>query len=433
MNGAGAIVATGTPGMPSSAGGRFADLSMSIRGACCLIMCLAAVSSTAAPVCGQGLSEPYAPLALRAGVFDFHPALAVEAIYSDNPGQLSSDTRPAAGIRLAPELELKSDWVRHEFRFKASGERIDYADQPEQTTMDGEVESSLKLDIRRNTTAEVTVTAAQSQSTSGSSEVPDDAAAKRNDHEFTLAAAASRNAGQLAGTVRTELSQFLYGDVGLLDGSTEDNGDRNYIEASAAVRVMQAGAVLRPYAEVEISPRLHDAKTDRNGLRRDSFGVTLKAGGEIDVGELWSGAAGLQYDFRNYQDETLEDFSGGGLFAALAWRPSRLTSVSLVAETGFDESAIDGVSGNHTQSADIIIAHGFRENLMLELSGAADYSAALGSDARSVTLEAGGELSYALNRVFSVTASYQHTRYMSFSDNSDYRETQIGAGLKISR
>jgi hypothetical protein len=161
--------------------------------------------------------------------------------------------------------------------------------------------------------------------------------------------------------------------------------------------------------------------------------VTLKAGGEIDASEVWSGATGLQYDFRNYQDETLEDFSGGGVFAALAWRPSRLTTVSLLAESGFEESANDGVSGNHTQSAEITIAHALRENLTLELSGAADYSAALGSAARSVTLAAESELSYALNRVLSVTASYQHTRYMSFSDSGDYRETQIGAGLKFSR
>jgi hypothetical protein len=67
------------------------------------------------------------------------------------------------------------------------------------------------------------------------------------------------------------------------------------------------------------------------------------------------------------------------------------------------------------------------------LSGSAEYSAALGSDARSVTLDAGAELSYALNRVLSLTASYQHTRYMSFSDSGDYEETEVGGGLKISR
>jgi hypothetical protein len=64
---------------------------------------------------------------------------------------------------------------------------------------------------------------------------------------------------------------------------------------------------------------------------------------------------------------------------------------------------------------------------------AADYSAALGSDARSVTVDAGAELVYALNRVLSLTASYEHIRYLAFSDSSDYEETQIGAGLKISR
>jgi hypothetical protein len=433
MKSAGAIVARGVRRMPSFARRRFADLFMSLRRACCLILWFAAVLSAAAPVRAQSDGEAYAPLALRAGVFDFHPAVGVEAIYSDNPGQLSTNVRGAAGIRITPEFELKSDWARHALWIKASGERIDYADQPEQTTMDGKVESSLKLDIRRNTTAEVMMTAAQSQATSGSSEVPDDAAGKRNDYEFTLAAAASRDAGQLAGTIRTELLRLLYGDVELLDGSTEDNGDRNYIEARAALRVMQGRAALRPFVEIEISPRLHDAKTDRNGLRRNSFGATLKAGAEINASEIWSGAAGLQYDFRNYEDDALEDFSGGGVFAELAWRPSRLTTISLVAGTGFDESANDGVSGNHTHSAEISVAHALRENLMLGVSGAADYSAALGSDARSVTLEAGGKLVYALNRVLSLTASYQRTRYMSFSDSGDYEETEVGAGLKISR
>src|SRR6185503_8540125 len=179
---------------------------MLFRGACYLILLLGVLSSGGNRALGQVVdpaptgpdqpdfeaqemqptrrksdSEPYAPLALRAGVFDFHPAIEMEAVYSDNPGQISSGARPAAGIRLAPELALKSDWVRHAFRLKASGERIDYADQPEQATMEGEVESSLIVDIRRNTTAEVTLAAAKSQTNSGSSEVPDNAAAKRND------------------------------------------------------------------------------------------------------------------------------------------------------------------------------------------------------------------------------------------------------------
>ena len=50
-----------------------------------------------------------------------------------------------------------------------------------------------------------------------------------------------------------------------------------------------------------------------------------------------------------------------------------------------------------------------------------------------VTVEAGGELVYALTRAVAITASYEHTRHISFSDGSDYEETEGGAGVRISR
>ena len=103
---------------------------MSFRGACCLIVCFAAVSSAGAPVLGQSFdpvsngpdqpnfeaqeiqpirrktdSEPYTPLALRAGVFDFHPALGVG---QSIPTTLDS-FRPTAGPRPAFAWRLNSN------------------------------------------------------------------------------------------------------------------------------------------------------------------------------------------------------------------------------------------------------------------------------------------------------------------------------------
>src|SRR5688500_6355414 len=137
---------------------------MGLRGHC-LVLWLAAVFTAGTPACGETRdsmaavaelrdfevseakpaarmdrsNEPYAPLGLRAGVFDFRPSLEIAAVISDNPGQLSADARSAAGGRLTPELELKSDWVRHGFHLKASGERSDYVDQPELATMEGQI------------------------------------------------------------------------------------------------------------------------------------------------------------------------------------------------------------------------------------------------------------------------------------------------------
>jgi hypothetical protein len=380
-------------------------------------------------------SDPYAPLGLRAGTFEFRPSLEIAAVGSTNPGQASGEARPAAGVRLAPELEIKSAWPRHSFWLKASGERIDYADGPELTALEGTLDSRLMLDIRRNTTAELLMSAAQWQSTPASSEVPDDAAGKRTDDEITLGAGVSRTGSWLEGRLRTALSRLVYGDVELSDGSTEDNGDRNYVEASAAARLTAgSSAEIRPLVELAISQRLHDEKLDRNGVERNSLGIAVRAGAEFAADGLWSGAAGLEYDFRHFTESEFADYSAIGVFAEMEWRPSAVTRVTLTAETGFEESATAGVSGYRTQEAEIDLVHAFRENITLTLSASLDYSAAQGaSSSKSLAMEAGGEIAYALNRALSLTASYGHMRYIALAEEGDYAETEITAGMRISR
>jgi hypothetical protein len=337
-------------------------------------------------------------------------------------------------MRLAPELELKSAWPRHSFWLKASGERTDYADAPELAALEGTLDSRLMLDIRRNTTAELLLSATQLQSTSASSEVPDDAAGKRTDDEIMLGAGVSRTGGRLEGRLRTALSRLVYGDVELSDGSTEDNGDRNYVEGSAAVRLTAgSSAEIRPLVELAISQRLHDEKLDRNGVKRNSQSVAVRAGAEFAADGLWSGTIGLEYDFRHFAETEFADFSGIGVFAEMEWRPSAITRVKLTAETGFEESASAGVSGYRTQDAEIDFIHAFRDNITLTLSASLDYSAAQGASSRSLAVEAGGEIAYALNRALSLTASYGHMRYVALAEDGDYEETEITAGLRISR
>jgi hypothetical protein len=56
---------------------------------------------------------------------------------------------------------------------------------------------------------------------------------------------------------------------------------------------------LKPFVELTYAPRFHDEKLDRNGLRRNSQGLTASVGVALDHGPIWSGDAALVYSVRN--------------------------------------------------------------------------------------------------------------------------------------
>ena len=85
---------------------------------------------------------------------------------------------------------------------------------------------------------------------------------------------------------------FVYSDVALGGGGTENNSDRNYIEPQLSVRTgygLKPG--LKPYVKLEYAPRFHPQAADRNGERRDSQGGAVYLGAAVDGRPLWSGAS----------------------------------------------------------------------------------------------------------------------------------------------
>src|SRR5262249_51619976 len=57
--------------------------------------------------------DPFAPLGVRVGAFTFLPAVEFTGAYDTNPARTANASGSMYGI-VAPELKVKSDWLRHE-------------------------------------------------------------------------------------------------------------------------------------------------------------------------------------------------------------------------------------------------------------------------------------------------------------------------------
>jgi len=174
--------------------------------------------------------DPYEPLGLRLGAFRAYPSVEVTGVVTDNVEQSATGRQSDIGLRIAPELRLQSDWVRHSYTLTGNGELIFYTDNTDFDEHSANVTGNLVIDVRRSTTWEGIGTYELSQTAPSSSEVPDSASGDRTDQEFGYTSRLTHRMGRLAARLSAGVRYLWFDDVSLAGGGVEDNADRNYLE-----------------------------------------------------------------------------------------------------------------------------------------------------------------------------------------------------------
>ena len=223
--------------------------------------------------------DPYAAPGMKLGGMTLYPELEAGTVYTSNVGSSATDAKSDVGLSLRPSLRFESDWVRHSWTGQASGDFTAYLENDDFNSSQIDAGSKFRLDIRHTTRAEFDASYALGQESSADSEVPDTAIGNRTDHTLAANAAIIHDFGGLEGRAKLGIERQIFEDVELSGGGTEDNSDRNNYTPSLALRLSYTDPpALKPFVELAYAPRFHDEKFDRNGLRRDSQGITASRG-----------------------------------------------------------------------------------------------------------------------------------------------------------
>ena len=376
--------------------------------------------------------DPYEPIGIRRGGMIFYPALEVGALASSNATQTPSQAKSGVGLRLRPSLRFESDWVRHSWEGRASGDITEFLEKGISSDASVDAESRFRLDIRHNTQAEFTGGYHLSQTGSANSEVPDTAIGKRIDHNISAGIGVLHEFGPLEARMRLGIARQIYEDVDLQGGGKEDNGDRTYTAPSAGLRLTYIDPpALKPFAEIVYEPRLHDRKLDRNGLARDSHGLKGAIGVVLERGPIWSGEAAIVYAMRDYRDNSLATTSAVGINGNLTWRPTELTSLLLTLDTTLNESSSATVSGSKTYSANLDVAHALRDNI--DIVGGVGLSATQYPQDTEDTYTTKLELEWQLRPELAWTAGYDGTWFKGIAASDDYNEQRLSIGMVLQR
>lgn len=379
--------------------------------------------------------DPYAPTGINTGAIRLYPSLEIGAVATSNVTQSNTNPKFDFGLKLKPSISFATDWSRHSWTGAASAEILHYLNNPDLSTVTGSASTNFRLDIRRTTHADFAANIALNDTGLGDSSLPAAALAPRRDKNFGISADLVHDFGGLEGSVKTALARSVYDDVPLKVGPPEKNADRNYTEPSLTLRATLGDNVarLRPYAEVQYSPRFHDQIIDDNGQKRDSQGISSTLGVTLNDGPFWQGDLALAYLVRSYADSALATTSAIGLRGRLEWSPTPLLKIEAITGVDLGETANLGVGGTRNWNVGLNATYALRENVNL-LAGIGLTRSDIGVETTTnKTASAGFE--WTLNPNMAAAVTYQGNWYDdgTAAGSGNYNEQRLMTSIILKR
>ena len=377
--------------------------------------------------------DAYAPLGIRAGGFLLRPGSEVSGGYDSNPGRVKHG-KGSAYMQSTSELAFESDWARHSLSGLLRGGYTAYDKYSEFNAPGFEGDVTGRFDASRTTQFTLGLRGSVESEAPGDPETPNGLKESTLIYGFGGTAGATWKPNRFSATLETLADRFVYQDGKLKDGGEVDNGDRDYTAYEVRLRGgYDVSLALEPFVEVSGDRRIHDRSRDRNGINRDSTGVTGSIGARFIPDELISAEGKIGYRFQHPDDDSLENLTGLVLAGSLVWKATPLTTVRLTADTAFDETTFADSPGAVTHTASLEVEHSLRRNLIAtaRLRGErTDYKGDSRTDT-AYTAELG--LEYRLTRSFALTARAAHEHLHSSEPDDGYTDDRVEVGVKVRR
>ncbi|PIK71680.1 hypothetical protein CS379_18055, partial [Methylobacterium frigidaeris] len=304
--------------------------------------------------------DPYGPLGIRVGGLTLFPALQQSVGYDSNPDR-SIYRRGSMALRSQGELRVESDWSSHALTGEARFGYFNYPDNRNANRPDGDGAMRLRLDVARDTRVDVEGRYALTTQRAGSP----DLSAQVRDRPLVAAyggtVGLTQSFNRLQVTVAGLIDRQTFENAQLADGTLLRQDDRNANQYGLRLRTgYEIRPGFTPFVDTLVDTRVHDFAVDQSGLRRDSDGITVRAGSSFEVSRLLLGEVSGGYLTRRFVDSRLRDVTGPVIDGSVTWAATALTSLRVGASTGVLETIVPGASGILTRTAVAELTHDLR-------------------------------------------------------------------------
>lgn len=299
----------------------------------------------------EGVTEraqpEFDPEPLRSGSWQLRPELEVGAGYTSNLfGTSENETDDFYGV-LAPRLDTRSDWSRHELGFNLFARHTEYFDTGDESNTGFGAGADGRLDV--NSRASITGGVRGEQffeRRTAISNLPD-AIEPVEGNVIGANVGVNYEFGRVGLRGRLGIDSFDFKDVSLRSGGQADQDFRDSDEVTGTVRV--AYAVERDWAlftEARLIDRSYDTPgVGMNSFNRDSQGTVLLVGTDFELPVLLRGEVAVGYQNFEFDDPRFDDVSGLSIDTRVQWFVSQLTTLTGQARRAVIDPGVIGSAG----------------------------------------------------------------------------------------
>jgi hypothetical protein len=374
---------------------------------------------------------PYDPVGLRSGPIYFFPSVEVQGVYNDNVYAEDVGKRADELLIISPELQVQTDWSRHELQLFAGGEFGLYEDFTDEDYEDYRFQGRFRLDVSRATNILFQAERARDHQQRGDPEEVEGLAPTKFDRTDARVQI-NQSLGRMQLSGGASFRRFDFKDVDAVGGGVINNDDRDRDIYVANVR---AGFEFSPgysvFAEGSYNWRDFDDPVDDVGINRDSEGFEINAGLSLELTNLIQGSIWGGYLEQKPDDPSLVKLKGPSFGASIDWNVTPLTTIGLRGQRTVEDSQFLNSSGFFADRGRLTIDHQLRDNLLLSAFGEIGQDDYRGIDRNDFRYAVGLSVEWSLNRYLAATAAYSYQgRDTDFAPVEDFNRNLVSVGLK---
>jgi hypothetical protein len=377
--------------------------------------------------------DAFEPTGIKVGEFMLRPAIEITRGHDSNPAHVPGGSGSDFTL-VAPELQARSLWSRHELAVSLRGSYSSYDSQSSLNRPSLDSKITGRIDVSRDTKIELENRVIVGTDYPGSPNVTAGLAKLPVYSTIGGSIGFAQSFNHLTLSARANVDRTVFQESELTDGATFSNEDRNLNQYSGQVRASyELKPGIRPFVELGADQRIHDLAIDRNGEQRDSKALTPKIGTSFELTRSLTGEVSVGYLMRRYQDPGLQPLNGVVADAALIWAATGLTTATLTASSRAEESILPGVSGALRRDGNLQIDHAFRRWLIgtFKVGYGFDQYVGLGREDKRTSL--GFALTYKVNREIQLKGEVRQDWLRSNVTGVDYDATAFLFGVRLQR
>lgn len=306
--------------------------------------------------------DPFRPTGVRVGELILRPYVETSAGYSTNPNQVQYGVKSSPALRAEGGLDVESDFSASRLGATIRGGYTEYPANKDASRPDFDGVIRGEVEVTRQDRIETEARASLQTITPGSIVFAGPTAVNVVNRPLIssegLTLGGTHQFGRLSVGLRGTFDRTQYGDAQQSDGTTLNYSRDNYNDYGVVLRATyELSPAITPFVESGADSRVRDNPIDNFGFRRNSTGISGKAGIIVDLFGHLTGSVDGGYLQREYVDRRLPLLVGPVVDAQLIYRASALTTVTMRASTFAAETILPGASGAITRSVGLEVSH----------------------------------------------------------------------------